>query len=320
MRISIASSFYNSKKRLKNYFKAIKQLKLDGIEVQYVFVDNASSDSTYEDLVSFSQKLHGIATVLKEGTPGLMHARCAAVQAATFEYVLFLDDDNEISADYLLELRRIAKIHPDASFITGNCVPPKEYNIPGEIIEIADVVAIRERKGEFAFELLGVHSPYGPWGAGLFGNREEIALACKYWLSTDKKINGRTGNCLSGGEDHWIIQYVCSRNRKIVFSDALTIIHRIEPHRLKVGHLCRVAYQLGFDWVDHLNAFEAVRPGLKQNIGGDLSLLILFVAKIPRNIVIFFILRELPCLMKIGFQLGLGLNMIIASAERAKQD
>jgi glycosyltransferase involved in cell wall biosynthesis len=315
MKISLITCFHNSFSRLELYFSALKALKLDGISLEYIFVDNASTDATYTELLRLSNSLGREVHVLKESTPGLMFARCTAVRAAKMDFLLFLDDDNEISSNYLTELCRVNRRFPGSAFISGNSLPPKEYNTSSEIIDVAGIVAIRKQVGEFQFDLDGAHSKFGPWGAGLFGERVSILNACSEWLKTDKKIAGRTGTGLSGGEDHWIIQYVCNQNSKIAFSDKLVLTHRIAPYRLTIQHLAKVSYQLGFDWYDHFTAFKSVRKNLSSG-GFDVFKLskILFV-KLPVDLLRFLISRKLVTVMNIAFQIGLAMKLLIVEAE-----
>lgn len=316
MRLTLITCFHNSVLRLDRYFEALRKLDIQGVQLDLVLVDNASTDETLRRLEAGARAFEFPAQVLQEFKPGLMHARCAAMLAATGDMVLFLDDDNEPQADYLQELKRLRGRFPQAAFYCGNSLPPPEYGVPEELLKVAGVVAMREERGEFEFDLVSVQHANGPWGAGLCGPRQLLARACKEWQNTDQVIKGRTGNGLSGGEDFWMVNCVCRENRRIVFSDKLVLIHRINPCRLRPEHLVMVIFQGGFDWPIHLGAFRALRPEVLDQCPEPLKLLLVMV---PRSLMALFVRRNFGAVMSLSHRFGLGLRLAIQVWQRQKR-
>jgi glycosyltransferase involved in cell wall biosynthesis len=311
MRLTLITCFHNSTIRLDRYFGSLSAVDVRGINLDVVLVDNASTDQTHRCLLEIASQLAFPCLVLEEKQPGLMHARCTAIDAATGEFVLFLDDDNELRPDYLQELHRLVRKYPEATFYCGNSLPPAEYDVSQEIKRVAGVVAIREEAGEFQFRLSGAHHPNGPWGAGLCGRRVPLAEACRAWKQTDQTIAGRTGTGLSGGEDHWMVHHACRNNSNIAFSDRLVLCHRISPARLQPEHLAKVIFQAGYDWPGHLGAFKRLRPDLPENCPEGLRLLAFLVVQIPRAAVALFIRRDFVSVMTLCHRLGLGMRLAL---------
>ncbi|MBL9138403.1 MAG: glycosyltransferase family 2 protein [Verrucomicrobiales bacterium] len=311
MKISIITCFHNSERRLPAFFRALTALDAGSVTVEAVFVDNASGDGTADHLAREALRLPWPARVIREPKPGLMHARCAGVDAATGEWVLFLDDDNEPRADYLTELRRLTATFPEAVFISGNCVPPPEYGLPDSMVQSAGYVALRSRSGEFEFDLVGTSHPNGPWGAGLFCRRDELSAACASWRAGDCRITGRTGTGLSGGEDHWIIHYLCRERSRCAFSDRLVLVHRLDRHRLEPRHLVRVAYQLGADTPDHVDAFRALRPTLPKDYPQGWRVLTFFLVQLPRAVLRYWRRGTLGDLLWLCQSLGMGQSLAL---------
>lgn len=283
LRLTLITCFHDSRARLPDYLRALRALDVQGVALEVVWVDNASRDDTATLLEAEAARSPWPVKVLREPQPGLMFARCAGIAAASGEWVLFLDDDNEPRADYLPQLARLIDAYPDASFYSGNSVPPAEYALAEEWIQAAAYVALRRLSGEFAFELTGVSHPAGPWGAGLFGRRAELVEACRAWKTGDCRIAGRTGAGLSGGEDHWMIHHVCRQRPRCVFSDRLELVHRLDRRRLDPRHLARVAFQLGADTPDHFDAFRALRPELPVSYPTGWRVLKFWVGQLPRT-------------------------------------
>ncbi|MDB5641364.1 MAG: glycosyl transferase family 2 [Hyphomicrobiales bacterium] len=76
---------------------------------ELLVVDNASSPSVAEFL---DLTWHPHARQLREDTLGLTPARRCGIQAANGEILVFVDDDNELSPDYLAEALRIGQACP----------------------------------------------------------------------------------------------------------------------------------------------------------------------------------------------------------------
>lgn len=283
MRLTIITCFHDSRSRLPTYVQALRALAVGGVTLDVVWVDNASRDGTEAQLRVEAAHLPWPVCVLQEPTPGLMHARCAGVAEAQGDWLLFLDDDNEPRPDYLQELLRLIAKYPEASFYSGNSLPPAEYAMPAEWVQAAAYIALRQQTGEIEFELTGLSHPCGPWGAGLFGRRTSLGPACRAWKAGDCRIAGRTGSGLSGGEDHWMIHHVCRTQPRCVFSDRLVLVHRLDRRRTDPRHLARVAYQLGADTPDHFDAFRAVRPELPVAYPTGWRVLKFWLGQVPRT-------------------------------------
>lgn len=99
-RFSIIVCAYNSERTIITCLQSISDLGNSDFEL--ILVDNNSSDNTYDAAKSFLLS-GGIASynLIREYTPGLLNARKAGIRVAQGEYVVFVDDDNYLSSDYL---------------------------------------------------------------------------------------------------------------------------------------------------------------------------------------------------------------------------
>jgi glycosyltransferase involved in cell wall biosynthesis len=309
-RFSIVTCFHNSSPRLDCYFAALQRLDLSDQRTEFVFVDNASTDDTLTLLHQHASALTAPVLIATEPRPGLMFARRKAIPLTHGEFVLFLDDDNEPAPDYVAQLHRLIDAFPRAAFYCGNSLPPQDYGFSTDMVNGAAVVAIRSEYGEREFDLRRAHDPYGPWGAGLCCRRDAVAAACDAWEHSAQKLVGRTGTKLSGGEDHWIIHYVCRSNPRIVFSDKLVLTHRVDPRRLKRRYLLRANYQLGRDWPAHLDAFKALRAELPDSypVGGAVWLLAFYTT--PRRVAGFLRRRDFTSAAALAWHAGLLVTLV----------
>lgn len=103
MHVSIVICCYNSCSRIKPTLEHISKQQLNGLLCEVILVDNNCTDNT----VKFAQltwseldspfPLH----IVKETKPGLSHARKTGVLMSKGDILIFCDDDNWLSNDYL---------------------------------------------------------------------------------------------------------------------------------------------------------------------------------------------------------------------------
>ena len=130
MKISFAICTYNRLSYLQlvteDFLKQCKELSLSletlkiavesefaiqPLEIELLFIDNNSDDGTEEYCKSFIQRFNNVAPSVKysaayifEKRQGLSHARNAAIERFTGEYLVFLDDDIRLADSFLLNL------------------------------------------------------------------------------------------------------------------------------------------------------------------------------------------------------------------------
>jgi glycosyltransferase involved in cell wall biosynthesis len=93
---------------------AESELAIHPLEIELLFIDNNSNDGTEEYCKSFIQRFNSqshhedrekySAAYIFEKKQGLSHARNAAIEKFTGEYLVFLDDDIRLADSFLLNL------------------------------------------------------------------------------------------------------------------------------------------------------------------------------------------------------------------------
>lgn len=319
IRFSIITCFFNSAHRLENYFAALRALDVAGRRVEFILVDNASRDATPAGLQAGLAGLGAPARILAESRPGLMYARCTGLAAARGEFVLFLDDDNEPAPDYLAELDRLIAAHPSAAMFTGNTVLPSGYPVDAGNTGALPLLVVRELPGEFAFILDTFHSPHFPWGAGLFARREALGQACRAWLAGGSQaITGRAGGKLSGGEDIWLAHFLTRHGERVVFSDRLRLVHRMDPERLRPTYLGRLAFENGVEHAQLVAAIRMLKPALPASRTGRNGLAWAILVRLPWLALQCCRRRDTTSFTRVASALGhaYGLLFAIAGGEK----
>ena len=116
MRISIILPVYNIKDYLNRCIDSIilADSKIKGFVSDIILVDDGSTDGS-ADLCDEICKTHALINVIHKPNGGLSSAGNAAIPQAQGDYLFFVDSDDWIEENSLLELSKlIEKYHPDA--------------------------------------------------------------------------------------------------------------------------------------------------------------------------------------------------------------
>lgn len=109
-KISVITTFYNAQNFLLNAVDSVYQQKLNGIEVEYILVDDKSPDKSRELLENYikTHKKKGLEYKLVEPKEnlGCGGARKFGIENATGDYFMFLDAD-----DYYMKVDFVQRAH-----------------------------------------------------------------------------------------------------------------------------------------------------------------------------------------------------------------
>ena len=119
--VSIIICCYNSSSRIREVVEYLsKQIQIIDFLSEIIIVDNASSDHTSElvkELISQYNFLE--INLFLEKKPGLMHAREKGVNESKYEYLLYCDDDNFLSNNYVNSVYEIMSNNSDVGVCGG---------------------------------------------------------------------------------------------------------------------------------------------------------------------------------------------------------
>jgi hypothetical protein len=123
-RISIVIPCYNGEDFLGNAIESC--LALDYPDVEIVVVDDGSADGS----VALARRYEGV-TCIPQANQGQAAARNTGIRAATGEFFVFLDHDDELMPDALCIGHAFLQDRPEASFAFG---VPETIGAEGEIL------------------------------------------------------------------------------------------------------------------------------------------------------------------------------------------
>jgi len=115
-RISVIIPTYNHAQYLGEAIESV--LSQDYPDMEVIVVDDGSTDNTQE----VSSRYHGKITFIEQPNGGCALARNAGLNAATGEYIVFLDSDDSLLPGSLLIRAQYLDKHPKVGMVCGDVI------------------------------------------------------------------------------------------------------------------------------------------------------------------------------------------------------
>ncbi|MGB1217150.1 MAG: glycosyltransferase, partial [Saprospiraceae bacterium] len=168
-----------------------------------------------------------------EKKPGLGYARIAGAKNATFNLILFCDDDNLLSNNYLNIAWSIARKHPKIGMFSGYGIPLFEENtiIPNWFEEAA-LLHYAIHKPTPNSSIITAKDNIFLYGAGLIIRKDifQEIQDRKYELF----LTGRKGDSIISGEDNELCALAMLLEYNLLFDERLTFKHKISKDKLSL--------------------------------------------------------------------------------------
>ena len=237
---------------LSRVLAALHSQTLQMEQWELLVIDNASQ----EPLTSASWDLswHPHARLIREEELGLAMARMRGMREAAAALIVFVDDDNLLDPNYLVEAQRIGREWPQLGVWGGSIVPEFEVQPPEYLKEFLGSLAIREVKSPCWSNVMTCLDAQ-PWGAG---HCVRINVAKAYLTHRGQEtiqLSGRLGKRLMSGEDIEIDYVACSLGLGMGLFPELKVTHLIPKERINEDYLVRInegihtsAFLLTYKW------------------------------------------------------------------------
>ena len=218
--VSVIICCYNSDWIIARTLSALKkQIMPPGLKWEILLVDNNCVDNTVQIAQETMSDSIIPFRVVKEIVPGLLNARKKGVAEAKYSILVYCDDDNLLSSDYIRTMYEIMRDNPVIGAVGGLGIPEYETS-PDKIV--------MDNPWDYA---LGSQKGHKDW---LFGAGVTLRTEIVRDIYSNQKmyLTGRCGNRLLSGDDSELILSVVLRGYKIYPTDAVSFTHVLKSSRL----------------------------------------------------------------------------------------
>lgn len=260
--ISVIICCYNSVARIEPTLKHLYAQKgIPASDWEIILVDNGSTDSTAATALQLWNSLEGekpAFKVLQEPIPGLSAARQTGIDAATFEFVLFCDDDNWLDQDYVATGLAIMVSNSAIGALggTGNPVfeekePPYFWKNQYRLLAVGKQSQI---EGDITDERQVLY------GAGMILRKTAFTeLKDKYKFRFI--LSDRIGKSLMAGGDHELCLALKRIGYRIHYSHTLQFKHFIPGPRTSISYYQKLCLGFGVAYA-MMHVYRVEKDGL----------------------------------------------------------
>jgi glycosyltransferase involved in cell wall biosynthesis len=242
-------------------------LSLDSWEL--LLIDNASKEPLTPE--SWDISWHPQGRHIREGELGLSSARLRGIREASSDLLVFVDDDNVLEPNYLLEAIRIKREWPLLGvWGSGATFPEFEIEPADNLREFLGMLALRvvdSARWSNVFQCDRAR----PFGAGMCV-RANVAMAYReHFIRSAIEVSDRRSAALSGGGDNEICYVACDTGLGVGIFPELKLTHLIPKERVSADYLVRLAEGTGFTRDLLAYKWEKIVPA--SHFAGPLGLL-----------------------------------------------
>ena len=238
--VSIVICTHNGAARLRPTLEHLRRQSVT-VACEVILVDNASTDDTAEVVRAvWSEHPPFPLRIIREEQLGLSHARDRGIAESTYEFVVFVDDDNWLEPNYAQDVYDLLAANSDIGACGGYARLATEIPPPAWFPSVQHAFAV----GGQAPSEGDVTSGQGfLWGAGLALRKsvvEDLRLAGFRSLLTDRR-----GNALSSGGDAELSYVMRIGGWRLWYDPALVLTHAQASGRLDWGYVRRLMFANG---------------------------------------------------------------------------
>jgi hypothetical protein len=222
---------------LDRVLEALRNQVLPYDRWELLLVDNAS-DRAMAPLWDICW--HPNARHIREDELGLAAARRRGITEAAADLMVFVDDDNVLAGDYLVQALKIKQKWPALGTWGSGTIVPEFERQPAEHLRPYMVsLALRDNKKAYWSNVLSCYHAMPP-GAGMCVRADVAREYCRLHSAETIRLTGRKGTALVGHEDCEIAYVGCSVGFGMGVFPELMMTHLIPKERVSDKYILRL--------------------------------------------------------------------------------
>jgi hypothetical protein len=203
---------------------------------ELVIVDSGSTPP----LVQRDWQLPPGTRIVRVDEPGVGRARVAGARAASGEWIVFVDDDNVLDADYLTEAEGVIARHPDIALFCGRISAEFEEPPPPWVLRFKRQLAIIDFD-EDSWARYWDPAKIPCWTAGMCIRSDIMNMYC------DEIQKDAFATALTRVEDVYLVMRTVAKGHLAGLFRGLHLRHLIPKNRMTQEYLCGIVYETGYN-------------------------------------------------------------------------
>jgi hypothetical protein len=201
-------------------------------------VDSASPEAIPESVL---RPLHNAGIegrIVREKTPGVARARLRAICETSSDWILYCDDDNVLTENFVAEGIAFIRGNPDIGCFGGKLLLPEEIRCPKWASPFLPFLAIRDLGEAPRGGIANEWREWEPPTAGAFVCRQVLHRFSDLVGQSPEALNlGRSGRKLLSGEDSLMMRCAYLTNRATAYNPKMVLYHHLDPRRFSFQYL-----------------------------------------------------------------------------------
>jgi len=231
--VSVIMCCYNSVSRLESTLTHLSKQINCNFSWEIIVVNNASTDETGKVVKEIWDRLTSPTPlkVIDEPIPGLSNARAAGIRDARFEYLLFCDDDNWLSENYVSLTYKTLETNPAIGVLGGRNRVVADVSVPDWFYSFQGYYAVG-CQSLYSGEVIDRNFVFG---AGMAFRKSVFNRFVA--AGFNHLLNDRNGSNLMSGGDLEICYFFKINGYKIWYEEDLSLEHYMPIGRLNKNYL-----------------------------------------------------------------------------------
>lgn len=223
--VSVVVATRNREGSLRGTLQTLVAQDACGVRFEIIVVDNGSTDATRQVTESMGDAAVRVRYVV-EPTKGASQARNAGIAIAVAPIIGFIDDDEDVPANWVSEVNRAFCDHPDVDIVGGRVLPQWQGTPPSWITPSnRGAVSIIDR-GDEPFSVDRFR-----WMCFSAGN-----MACRRRALDE--VGGFSDACPRSEDRELLLRFLLA-GRKALYVPTMVVLHRLDAPRLTKSHFRR---------------------------------------------------------------------------------
>jgi glycosyltransferase involved in cell wall biosynthesis len=305
--ISILICTYNPEKQIfRRTLKSVDNLKIPaGVPVECIIIDNNSSIPVEQlDYVREFLDRCPWAKVIQETQQGLTFARIAGFRVAENSLIVFIDDDNEVSPQYLEVVVDLFITYPSVgAWGPGNINVEFMGNV-SEWFQENFRTLFQDRSAEYNEYgcIRQTWTYFYPFGTGLAVRKNILEQYYNEVKNGNLCSTDRQGKSLSSGGDNQIVWEAIKMSYAAGVAASLVVNHLIPASRANLNYVKRLRFGTADSYIPCIVAsFPELKTSIIANIPSSIEIAIKVIGK---TIKYFFTFRFRGLLINLAAYLG----------------